>query len=344
MSNMDVGFNKENVFYFRQELDVQNHFESLQKDLLQIPSVVSVSSAGHLPTEIFSNGGGYSWEGKNPDQDVLISSTWVDDAYLKTFGIKLKEGRFFEPGENPLDTIHKIAKVVVNERMIDITNFRDPIGKSLTNEAWRFEIIGVVRNFNFLQMRSEEGPLMMFYNPKGLQYGFVKVSGNPADAKKQLEERYSKMFPQYPPSFQLVEDRFQLYFGRESRMAGIFGYFTLLAILISCLGLYGLASFIAEQRRKEMGIRKALGANTPGLSMLMLKDFAIWIVISNVIAIPLAWYYAHDMLSKYVFRTDISAWIFAIAALLSAVIACFTVIFQVMRTANQNPAMVLKYE
>jgi putative ABC transport system permease protein len=344
MSSMDVGLSKENIFYFRLEDEVQKHFETVQKDFSQIPAVSSVSSAGHLPTEIFSNGGGYAWEGKDPNQDVLISSTRVDDGYLKTFGIKLKEGRFFQPGENPLDTANKIVKMVANERLTEIANFKDPIGKSISRDSWRFEIIGVVENFNFLQMRSEEGPLMMFYSPNGLQYGFVKVNGNPADVKKELEARYSKMFPQYPPNFQLVDDRFQMYFGRESRMAGIFGYFTLLAILISCLGLYGLASFIAEQRRKEMGIRKALGANTSGLSFLMLKDFAVWIVISNVIAIPLAWYYANDMLSKYVFRTEISAWIFIIAAMLSVVIACFTVIFQVTKTAKQNPAMVLKYE
>lgn len=163
-------------------------------------------------------------------------------------------------------------------------------------------------------------------------------------AKKQLEAVYSKLFPQYPPGFQLLSDRFDQYFDSESRNAGIFGYFTLLAIIISCLGLYGLASFIAEQRRKEMGIRKALGANTPGLSLLMMKDFGKWIVISNAIAIPLAWYYANQALSAYTFRIEISVWIFVTAALASAVIASATVIFQVTKTAAQNPAMVLKYE
>jgi putative ABC transport system permease protein len=185
---------------------------------------------------------------------------------------------------------------------------------------------------------------MIFYNPNNLQFGFVKVSGNAAKVKADLEAKYSRLYPQYPPDFQLIDDTFQNYFQRESRMAGVFGYFTVLAILISCLGLYGLASFIAEQRKKEMGIRKALGANSSGLSLLMLKDFAIWILIANVIAIPLAWYYANDMLSKYTYRTTISLWIFVAAALVSIVIACFTVIFQVTRTARQNPATVLKYE
>jgi putative ABC transport system permease protein len=344
LKNLPVGFSKENIFYFKLEDETTKQFEALKNELSGIPNVQSVSAAGHLPTEIFSNGGGFTWEGKNPDQDVLISFTRVDETYLNTFGITLKEGRFFRAGENPLDTARKIARVVVNQRMVDIASFKDPIGKSLQADIWKYEIIGVVSNFNFIQMRSEEGPLMLFYSPGSAQYGFVKVTGDPTAVKKQLEERYSKLFPEYPPNFQLLEDKFQRYFGRESKMAGIFGYFTLLAIIISCLGLYGLASFIAEQRRKEMGIRKAMGANTSGLSLLMMKDFGKWILISNLIAIPLAWYYSNDLLSKYVFRTDISVWIFIIAALVSAFIACLTVIFQVTRTAAQNPAVVLKYE
>lgn len=344
LRNLPVGFTKENVFYFKLEDETRKEFETLRKSLLEIPSVVNVSSANQLPTEIGNNGGGYSWEGKDPNQDVLISSTRVDENYLKTFGMELTDGRFYEAGEQVQDTTNKILKIVVNERMVSIANFKEPVGKYITADAWRLEIIGVVKNFNFMRMRAEEGPLMLFYSPQNTQSGFVKVEGDPLVAKKQLEAVYSKLFPQYPPGFQLLSDRFDQYFDSESRNAGIFGYFTLLAIIISCLGLYGLASFIAEQRRKEMGIRKALGANTPGLSLLMMKDFGKWIVISNVIAIPLAWYYANQALSAYTFRIEISVWIFVTAALASAVIASATVIFQVTKTAAQNPAMVLKYE
>ena len=344
LKNLPSGFSRENVLFFKLENEALEHLEALQKDLSQIPAVTSISAASHLPSEIFSNGGGFTWEGKNLDNDVLISFTSVDHNYLKTFDIKLKEGRFFDANEVTLDTTRKVLKVVVNQRLVDITGFKEPLGKRLKNDSWSYEIIGVVNDFNFLQMRSEHGPLMISYNPQGTQFGFVKVSGDVAEVKKQLEARYSAMFPQLPPDFRLVEDRYQQYFGYESQNAKIFGYFTLLAIIISCLGLYGLASFIAEQRRKEMGIRKALGANTSGLSFLMLKDFAIWLIIANVIAIPLAWYYSNDLLSKYVFRTDISIWVFLLAAVISIFIATITVIAQVTRTAGQNPAVVLKYE
>jgi putative ABC transport system permease protein len=344
LRNMPVGFVKENIFYFKLEDESKRQFETLKKELEGVPEVKLVSAAGHLPTEIFSNGGGFDWEGKDPDKDVLITFSWSDESYLDLFSMKLKEGRFFKAGEVDRDTTSKIVKVVVNQKLIDITGFKDPIGKMLKADSWRYEIIGVIDNFNFLQMRREDGPLMLFYNPTGAQYGFVRVEGDPAATKTTLDEKYSKLFPQYPPNFQLLEDRYQAYFGTENRNAQMFGYFTLLAILISCLGLYGLASFIAEQRRKEIAIRKALGAHTAGLSVLMLKDFAIWIVISNAIAIPLAWYYSNEQLSKYIFKTEISMWIFGAAALLSLVIATATVMVQVLRTTAQNPAMVLKYE
>jgi putative ABC transport system permease protein len=124
----------------------------------------------------------------------------------------------------------------------------------------------------------------------------------------------------------------------------MFGYFTSLAIIISCLGLYGLASFIAEQRKKEIAIRKALGANTTGLSILMLRQFLFWVIVANILAIPLALYYSNSQLSKYAYQTEISIWIFVASALVSILIAAGTVLFQVLKTTSQNPAMILKYE
>ncbi|HEY0744914.1 MAG TPA: ABC transporter permease [Chryseosolibacter sp.] len=340
---LPVGFAKENIFYFKLEDETSTQFESFAKEMEQVPNVLSVTSAQHIPTEIGSNGGGFSWEGKDPNTDVLISMTSAHDAYPRVFGMAMVAGRFYQPGEVVLDTANRITKVVVNERLTDIANLKDPIGKSISRGGWRFEIIGVVKNFNFTSMRKEEGPLMIFYNPV-TQWGFLKVQGDRETVKNAIIAKYSKLYPQYPPNFQLLEDKIELYHGRVNRMTALFSSFSLMAILISCLGLYGLASFIAEQRKKEMGIRKSLGATTTGLSLLMLKDFAIWILIANAIAIPLAWYYANDMLSTYTFRTEISWWIFIVAMVASTLIALATVLAQVLRTSTQNPAAVLKYE
>ncbi len=344
MRSLPTGLNMDNVLYFKLEDEAKRNLDVLKTALAEVPGVSEVATASHLPTEIFSNGGGFSWEGKDPSQDVLISSTSVNDGYLETFDIELKQGRYFEPGEVAVDTVNNIIKVLINERMAEILAFADPIGKSFQGGDWRFEIIGVVTDFNFLRMRSEMGPLMMFYSPENGQFGFVKMSGDADEVKKLVESKYRELFPQLPPDFRSYEAYYNNYFGTETKNARIFGYFTLLAILISCLGLYGLASYIAEQRRKEMGIRKALGANTSGLSMLMLKDFAIWILVSNLIAVQIAWYYSSDLLSRYAFRTSLSPWVFVIAAFVSVFVAAVTVIFQIRKTAAQSPAVVLKYE
>lgn len=344
LKTLPAGLAFENVFFFKIEDEPGRNLDALRTSIKELPGVSRVAVAGHLPSEIFYNGGGYSWQGKDPEQDVLISNTWADDEFLDAFGIKVMEGRYFAGNEVTRDSINKISKVVINNRMAEIIGFDEPIGKMVQNGDWRFEIIGVVSDFNFVRMRSDVGPLMIFYSPQAGNFGFVKVSGEQEAVKQEIEKAYMKMFPQLPPDFRLYQEHYDNYFGAETQNARIFGYFTLLAIVISCLGLYGLASYIAEQRRKEMGIRKALGANSAGLSLLMLKDFGAWILIANLIAIPLAWYYASDLLSKYAFRTEISFWVFMLAAFASAFIAGMTVIFQVARTAGQNPATVLKYE
>jgi predicted permease len=344
LKTLPTGLAIENVLFFKLEDEPKRSIDGLRTSLGEVPGVSEVAIGGHLPSEIFSNGGGYNWEGKDPDQDVLISSTWADDGYLDAFGIRVLEGRYFGNEEITSDTINKITKVVINNRMSEIIGFDEPVGKMIQGGDWRFEIVGVVSDFNFVRMRSDVGPLMIFYSPQNGNFGFVRVDGDTEEVKRDLEKTYAKLFPQLPPDFRLYRDHYDNYFGNETQNARIFGYFTLLAIVISCLGLYGLASYIAEQRRKEMGIRKALGANTAGLSVLMLKDFGVWILIANAIAIPLAWYYASDLLSKYAFRTEISYWVFLLAAVASIAIAGITVVFQVTRTAGQNPASVLKYE
>ncbi len=343
LRNMPVGFSKENIFYFKLEDETRRQFDVLRREFESLGEVRAVSTANHIPTEIFSNGDGIEWEGKDPNSNVLISFTSADDKYLDVFGMKLVEGRFYQPDEVDTDTVAKIVKVVVNQKIVDMTGFKEPIGKMLKADEWSLEIIGVVEDFNFLQMRRETGPLIIYHNTGG-QLGFVKTNGEAGGVKALLEKKYSALFPQYPPNFQLVEDRYRSYFGNEDKNAQMFGYFTLLAILISCLGLYGLASFVAEQRRKEIAIRKALGANTTGLSALMIRQFLIWVAVANALAIPMAWYYLNGYLARYTYKTDISPWVFIAAAGVSLVVAIVTVLFQVLKTTSQNPAVVLKYE
>lgn len=342
--NLPVGFEKDNIFYFKMEDEAIERYDQVKKEFGELASVESFSLSSHLPLQIGWNGGGFDWDGKDPNQEVLVSFTQTDENYLKTFGIPLIEGRYFKEGEQVVDTVNGITKVVINRSLKDLAGFKDGTGKYLRRDGHKFEIIGVVEDFNFYGNQGESGPLLITYEPLQLSYGFIKFSGPQAEVKKQLEQKYSAMFPNFPPNFNLVSEWYERGFSMTSSNAGIYKYFTGLAIIISCLGLYGLASFIVEQRKKEISIRKVMGATTSKVTLLLLRQFGLWILIANAIALPLSWYYGNKLLEKYAFRTDISVWIYAAALAASVIIAALTVFSQVFRTARQNPAEVLKYE
>lgn len=342
--HLPVGFDKDNIFYFKMEDEAINQYARLKKEFSELVSVESVSLSSHLPLQIAWNGGGFDWEGKDPNNDVLISFTQTDDNYLKTFSIPLIEGRYFREGEQVDDTVNHISKVVINKNLKELTGFKNAVGKYLRSGDQQYEIIGVVDDFSFYGNRGKSGPLMITYEPVQLSYGFIKFHGSSTTVREQLEKKYAAMFPNYPPNFNLVNDWYEKGFSLTASSASIYNYFTGLAIVISCLGLYGLASYIVEQRKKEISIRKVLGASTSRVLFLLLKDFGLWILLANVIAIPVSWYYSTILLEKYTYRTEVSIWIYVVAIAASVIIATITVFGQVFRTANQNPAEILKLE
>lgn len=341
--NLPVGFEKRDIFFFKMEDEAIIQYDRVKKEFSELSYVESISLSSHLPLQISWNGGGFEWDGKDSDKDVLISFTQTDDNYLKTFSIPLIEGRYFNEGEQVDDTINNITKIVINRSLKNLTNFKEAVGKHLRNSGQKFEIIGVIEDFNFYGNRGQSGPLIITYEPKKLSYGFIKFQGLQSLVKEQLEEKYSTIFPNYPPNFNLLNDWYESGFSITSSNAIIYRYFTGLAIIISCLGLYGLASFIIEQRKKEISIRKVMGATTEKMTILLLKDFGQWILLANAIAMPISWYYGTQLLEKYTFHTEISVWIYLQALIASILIAGITVITQVLRIARQNPAEALKY-
>lgn len=346
MVNLPVGLNKDNVFFFQLEDETLKNLESMRTEFSKLNGVENVSFSSHLPIQIYSNSWGFEWEGKDPDNDVLISTMRLDENYQNTFEIPLHEGRFYNAGETVTDTTTKVMKVVINKKFKDIMKLESAVGYTFKNPNWdlSFEIIGVTEDFNFYNMKEEVAPLIMAYAPGASSYGFIRFNGDMLEARQSLEAKYRELFPEYPPNFQLMNDKYEAGFSTVNRSADIYGFFTLLAIIISCLGLYGLSNFMAEQRKKEMGIRKAMGASTSGLTFLMLKNVGMWMLIANAIAIPSAWYYSEDLLSKFVFRTDISVGVIVMAVVLSMLISGFTVLGQIFKTAKENPAQVLKYQ
>jgi ABC-type antimicrobial peptide transport system permease subunit len=223
---------------------------------------------------------------------------------------------------------------------------KDPIGKWLQHGDTRWNIIGVMADFHFLPLNHEISPLLMFYvSHENTGTMLIRINGdNPKGTIAKIEESWNRINPAYPFSAHFLDKEYEELYESETRLAEIFKYFAFLAIFISCLGLLGLASFMAEQRTKEIGIRKTFGAPVSSIVMLLSKEFAKLVIIANVIAIPLAWYFLKEWLTNYSYTIRLSADIFIYAFVLSSVIAWVTISFQAIKAALMNPVDAIKYE
>ncbi len=340
IQNMKLGLNKDNIGYFYFGQNIKQKRLTLKNELIKTPGIVSVSISNQLPTYIVNSSDGWSWEGKNPDDDILFHMVSVDEDYAKTFKLEMKEGRFFS-SEYSADSI----ATVINEKAAEIMGFKEPVGKVLTIWQYKLKIIGVVKNFHFKSAHNKIEPLVMFMNPDNYNVCFVRL--NPDNVTKTVDyiKKTVKMLDQDSPVyFNFLEKDYDNLYRAERRMDKIFSYFSLLAIIISCLGLIGLSSFIIERRTKEVGVRKTNGAKSVEIFALLSREFIFWVILSILIASPVAWYAMNRWLQNYAYHTQISWWIFCIAGAAALIIALLTVGWQSFRSANKNPIEALRYE
>lgn len=341
LQNAELGFKTENIVYKYMRGGTSEKYEVLKTELLKDPNIVSVSRGGNLPFYMSSNRGGFDWEGSEGNNDILIGFSWVDYEWFETLGLELVEGRFFSE-EYSTDT----AKVIINEKLAGFISDDGVVGKWLSwNPENKVEIVAVVKDFHHLPMSQQIDPMVLALNPSSCNFLYIKINPqNQDEAMGHIVSSWEKVHPSFPSGFTFLEDRYSLVYGDEQRLVEIFQFFTIFAIVIACLGLFGLAAFMAEQRSKEVSIRKVFGANISGLTLLMSKRFLLWVVISNIIAWPIAWYAMKSWLENYVYHTNLSIWFFAFAAIATLLISLLTVSFHTIRTASRNPANVLRYE
>lgn len=341
LQNKDIGFNKENVIYIRMPGDVNSKFETIKPLLLQNPKVEYVSRSSDLPIRVGSNTGGMDWDGKEESEDFLIGITFVDVDFENTMGMKITEGRFFSD-EYSLDT----AAIVLNENAVKVMGLGDPIGKWVNwGEDNRYHVIGIVKDYNFEHMSEEISPLAIFNLGENCRYLMIKI--NKSDVKSTvefIETTWNTMFPTIPFASTFLDESYREMYAMEEKSGELFKYFAILAILISSLGLFGLASYMAEQKTKEIGIRKVLGSSVTAIVMIMSKEFIKWIIVANVIAWPLSWYLGNELLNSYAYRSEMSIFIFIGAALISFFIAFITIAYQALKAARSNPIDALRYE
>lgn len=342
MQQKDLGIQTENVIYIDMGGNVKENYHAMKTELMREPSIVGVTRANSLPFRIGSNTGGFEWQDRDVDNDVLIGFGFAGYDYDDVLELEFKEGRFYSQ-EFATDTSNGI---VVNESTVKIMNMKDPVGKWLQLGDNRWNIIGVMSDFHFLPLTYEISPLVMVYSePENTETMMIRIGGNnPKETISNIEEVWNRMNPAFPFSCEFLDKKYQELYESESRLAEIFKYFAFLAIFISCLGLLGLASFMAEQRTKEIGIRKTFGASIPAIVMLLTKDFTRLVIIANVIAIPLAWYFLGEWLNNYSYSTRLSADIFIIAFVLSMLIALLTISYQAIKAALMNPVEAIRTE
>jgi len=336
IQNRDLGFDQDAIIYYPGSYDYATHFETAKNELLQNPKILDVCN-GRPPGQEIRPTSDVTWEGKDPNTEVTFDSKIGDYNYFEFFGMKLVEGRFHsrEFSNDP-------SNFVINESAARLMGSGSVVGKNLTLRGRTGTIIGVVKDYHEASLHSPILPQIF-----GLQewaYYFVRFQGNPGDMVQFLKNHFEKFEKIRPFRYYFFDDVLSGFYKTERWIGNIFRLFTGLAIFIACLGLFGLVSFTAEQRTKEIGIRKVFGASVKGIVILISKEFIKWVLIANIIAWPIAYFIMSKWLQNFAYRINLSVGIFIFSGLTALCIALFTVAYQSVKAATSNPVDSLRYE
>jgi putative ABC transport system permease protein len=345
--NRPIGYDRDGLISMHMATqDIHDHFEAVRDELKKSGAIVEMTESNSPTTDIYNSNGGFNWEGKDPNQTVDFPNTSITYEYGKTVGWQFKEGRDFSR-----DFSTDSLAFVINEsaaRFIGLKNkeTREIVGSILKWNDKPFRIIGVIKDMVvqspyqpvrpsvFHISKDPEGIMIMKLNP---------VSGS-RDALAKIEAVFKKYNPSAPFEYKFVDDEYAEKFGNEERVGKLATFFAVLAVFISCLGLFGLASFVAEQKTKEIGIRKVLGASIFNLWRMLSRDFVILVILSCIISGPIAYYLLDDWLMRYEYRTPISLWIFALSGFGALAITLMTVSYQSIKAALMDPVRSLRSE
>lgn len=317
------------------------HFEAIRTELKGSNAIVEMAESGSPITAVWNTNGGFEWEGKDPELAVDFPNNGVTHEYGKTIGWELALGRDFSR-----DYASDSAAFILNESAVKFIGFTDPIGKTIKWNNEEFTVIGVVKDILVQSPYAPVRPAMWHIaeDPENVFLIKLNPNQNAQESLAKVEEVFKRLDPTSPFSASFVDEDFASKFGNEKRIGTLAAFFAGLAIFISCLGLFGLASFVAEQRTKEIGIRKVMGASVRNLWQLLSKDFVILVIISSAIAVAFSYFFFTHWLESYEYRTTISVWVFAAASAGALIITLITVSFQAIKAATGNPINSLRTE
>ena len=342
-----LGYDTEQVIYYRMRGTLRDQYESFSNELKENANILHVSISSGIPMSVSSGppmvytiGGHLDWEGKNTDDRINLYGYSVDCEYLKTFNLEMSEGRFFSK-EYASDR----NNFVLNESAIKAMNMQSPIGKMFNMRGKEGQIVGIVKDFHYQSLHHKIEPLILHIEPWWYRFIIVKLrSENFFETIEFVKETHSKFNPYYRFEYSFFDEHIEQFYRAEKVLSKVFHYFSSLAILIACLGILGLAVYAAESRRKEIGIRKVLGASVPGIVILLSKGYTKWILAANLISWPIAYYAMHKWLRSFAYRVNLEIKIFILSGLAAVCIALLNVGYQAIKAATANPVDSLRYE
>jgi putative ABC transport system permease protein len=339
-----LGLSTENVLQVRANPSLVRNYDGFKRDLLLDPRIQGVTRSQAVPNNEDYKTGGIEWDGKDPALMPVIRYSIADFGLFGMFGIKFAAGRDFS-ADRPGDD----KNYVINEKAAAYMGFKDPVGQRFKFWGQEGRIIGVVKDFHHVSLHREILPQVFTVNPQfhagAIKFIFVKVSpGSLPEAARAVRETAAKYSPDYPYEAAFLDGGAESFYASEKRMGKLFTAFAVLAVFISCLGLLGLAAYGAEQRTKEVGVRKVLGSSVAGIVALLSRQFSLWILTANLVAWPVAYFAMHKWLQGFAYRTALGPGIFVCAGIISLCAAALPIISQSLKAAVADPVKALKYE
>ena len=339
----DTGYSRGQLIYINLQGDISKHFDPIKNELLNKGAATAVTKSMNPITQRYSDGWGYSWAGSGGEDGKIDFIRMASDAdFVKTMEVKLLQGRDIDIRKYPSDS----SAMLLNETAVKTMRFKDAIGQTIKGYGGDWKVVGVIKDFIYESPYEKINPLLVM-GPKGwFNVMHIKLNSQKATAANLaiMENIFKQYNPQFPFEYTFVDEEYAQKFRDEKRIGTLAGLFAGLTVFISCLGLFGLATYMAENRIKEIGVRKVMGASVTSITTLLSKDFLKLVIVSFLIASPIAWWAMHQWLQSYNYRIGIEWWVFFLAAVLSIVIALLTISYQAIKAAAANPVKSLKTE
>lgn len=346
MQGKSLGYDKDNLIYLQMKGTMIDNYAVIKQEFLRNPAIISVTACTNPPQNIGSNADNISWEGKSPEEHTLVSMCGVDFDYAESMGIKMKAGRTFSKSYS-MDIPHDTTGTfMINEQLEKLMGTDNAVGKQLKFGTTRGSIIGVMKDFSYQSLRSKIEPLAVWIWPsKFLNFIYFRVKpGNLHETVASLEKTWGKIMPLYPFDYQFLDQEIDKMYKVEERTGTLLKYFSVLAILIACIGLFGLATHSVEQRRRELGLRKVLGASGRSILRLISREFIQLLLIASFISVPLSIFMLQKYLSNFAFHIQLNIGTFVLALFLTIVVTGLAISYQLVAAIRTNPAKSLKYE